>query len=48
VLHGEGVQAVAVLGREAMSWPSVGGRRKAAGPWLGRKPAQADRLDEPV
>jgi hypothetical protein len=31
VLHEEGEQAMAVLGQEAASWPSVGGRRKAAG-----------------
>jgi hypothetical protein len=37
-----------VLGREAEGWPSVGGRRKAAVPRLGRKAAQAGRLDGPV
>jgi hypothetical protein len=36
VLCREGEQVAAMLGREAAGWPSVGGRRKAAGPRLGR------------
>jgi hypothetical protein len=48
VLRGEGEQAAAVLGREAMGWPSTGGRRKAAGPRLGRKAVQDSRPDGPV
>jgi hypothetical protein len=39
VLRGEGEQATAVLDREAAGWPSAGGRRKAAGPQLGRMAA---------
>jgi hypothetical protein len=35
VLHGEGEQAAAVLSREAVGWPSAGGRRKIVGPRLG-------------
>jgi hypothetical protein len=48
VLCGEGEQAVVVLGREAAGWPSAGRRKKAAGPRLGQKAAQACRLDGPV
>jgi hypothetical protein len=45
---GEGERATAVLGQEAVGWPSAGGRRKAAEPRLGRKAAHAGRPDEPV
>jgi hypothetical protein len=48
VLRREGEQAAAVLGREAESWPSAWGRRKAARPRLGRKATQVGRPDAPV
>jgi hypothetical protein len=30
------LKMAAALGREAVAWPSVGGRRRAAGPRLGQ------------
>jgi hypothetical protein len=48
VLHGEGEQATVVLDEEAAGWLSTGGRRKAAGPRLCRKAAQAGRPDGQV
>jgi hypothetical protein len=48
VLHEEGEQVATVLGREAVGWPSSGGRKKATGPRLGQKAAHASRPDGPV
>jgi hypothetical protein len=48
VLHGEGEQATEVLSREAAGWPSVRGRRKAAGHRLVRKATQAGKPDGSV